>query len=127
MLRRAPRYNPTALRIWRTLKRMGIVSPQGILLSFLFWSLFICFTYFTYVEVSKIFANLDARKLNTSRLHPNLNVMIKREVQDSTATVLGPTQILGSKWDAFNGIFKKYWNNRSYVGDFVNFLKEKTL
>ena len=76
-----------------------------------------------YMEVSKILSNLEARKVNTSRLYPS--VLIKRE--DSTATVLGPTRILSSKWDAFNGIFKTYWNNRSYVGDFVNFLKDKTL
>ena len=124
MPRRAPRYNPTALRIWRMLKRMGIVSPQGIALSFLFWSLFVSFTYFTYVEVSKILANVEARKLNTSRLNPSL--MMQNEGLESTAASKEPPQVWGSKWDAF-GFFRTYWSKNSYVEDFMNYLKDKTV
>ena len=123
MPRRAARYNPTALRIWRTLKRMGIVSPQGIFLSFLFWSLFISFTYFTYIEVSKILANIEARKLNSSKLHPS--VLLQNEALQTKAAGETPAQMSGSKWDAF-GFFKTYWNKNSYVGDFVSYLKDKT-
>lgn len=119
MPRRAPRYSPTALRVWRTLKRLGIVSPQGIFLSFVFWSLFISFTYYTYVEVSKILAKLEVRKLNASTLHSS-------PITESyvLTSIAGPSQTL--KWDDV-GFFKTYWNNNSYVGNFLNYLKDKTL
>lgn len=119
MPRRAPRYSPTALRVWRTLKRLGIVSPQGIFLSFVFWSLFISFTYYTYVEVSKILAKLEVRKLNVSRLHSSPIT----ESYYVLTSIAGPSQT--PKWDAV-GFFKTYWNNNSYVGDFLKYLKDKT-
>lgn len=124
MPRRAPRYNPSALRIWRTLKRMGIVSPQGIFLSCLFWSLFISCTYFTYIEVSKILANIEARKLNSSRQH--LNLVVQNGALELTVASKEKPQSVGHKWDAF-GIFKTYWNNNSYAGHFVKYFKDKTL
>lgn len=96
MPRRAPRYNPTALRIWRMLKRMGITSPRGIFLSLLFWCLFICFTYFSYTELSKLLAKIEARKFDISKLDPRL--------------IIDNDTLLASKvrqWDAL-GLFKTY-------------------
>ena len=68
MPRRVPSYNPMALRIWRKLKRMGITSPQGIFLSLVFWSLFICLTYFIYTESTRFLAKIEAKKFDLSKL-----------------------------------------------------------
>lgn len=116
MPRRAPRYNPTALRIWRMLKRMGITSPQGIFLSLVFWSLFICLTYFTYTELNKFLAKIEARKLGASKLDPSF--IINNETLAASVNRV-------RQWDAF-GIIKRYWNNNSNVENLVNYVKGKT-
>lgn len=98
-----------AVRIWRMLKRIGIISPKGIFLSFIFWSLFLTFTYwayFTYGELSRFLVKLEASKPNVSKLYPSL---IKNN----------ETLLTSGKVDAF-GLFKQYWKNNSDVGNILN-------
>lgn len=95
---------------------MGVTSPQGIFLSLVFWSLFICFTYFTYTEANKFLAKIEASKLELSKLHPNLII-------NNDTLSAGMDRV--RQWDAF-GIFKRYWSNNSNVEGFVNYVKGKT-
>lgn len=117
MPRRVPSYNPMALRIWRKLKRMGITSLQGIFLSLVFWSLFICLTYFIYTESTRFLAKIEAKKFDLSKL-----------------SKLGPGSMVDNgtllarnfrRFDAL-GLFKTYWNNNSAVEDLLNYVKRRT-
>lgn len=112
-----PSYNPMAFRIWRKLKRMGITSPQGIFLSLVFWSLFICLTYFIYTESTRFLAKIEAKKFDLSKL-----------------SKLGPGSMVDNgtllarnfrRFDAL-GLFKTYWNNNSAVEDLLNYVKRRT-
>ena len=114
MPRRVPSYNPTVLRIWRMLKRMGITSPLGIFLSLVFWSLFICFSYFSCTELSKLFAKIEARKFQLSQLGS------RSRVDNETLLESNFRQL-----DAF-GLFKTYWSNKSNVEVLMNYVKGRT-
>ena len=116
MPRRVPSYNPMALRIWRMLKKMGITSPRGIFLSVVFWSLFICLTYFIYTESTRFLAKIEAKKFamyKLSKLDP-------RSMADN-GTLLARNF---RRFDAL-GLFKTYWNNNSNVEGLLNYVKSR--
>lgn len=112
MPRGTPSYNPMALRIWRMLKRLGITSPRGIFLCLVFWSLFICLTYFIYTESSRFLDKIEVnyKKFDISKL-----------------SKLGPLRSTkdNETFDAV-GLFKTYWNNNSTVEDLWNYIKSRT-
>lgn len=94
---------------------MGITSPQGIFLSIVFWSLFVSFSYFTYMELSKILARLEATKINMEK---SLMVQINE-------TVLVNVRTAKHRQEEAFGLFKKYWNNSSSVEHLVKYVRGK--
>ena len=109
MPRHATSYNPRALRIWRMLKRMGITSPRGMFLSLVFWSLFICLTYFVYTESSRFLAKIEAKKFDISKLSKLGHLRSRKD---------------NETFDAL-GLFKTYWNS-STVEDLLHYVKSRT-
>ena len=116
MPHRVPSYNPMALRIWRMLKRMGVTSPRGIFLSLVFWSLFICLTYFIYTESTRFLAKIEAKKFDMYKL----SKLDPRSMADN-GTLLARNF---RRFDAL-GLFKTYWNSTSNVEGLLNYVKSR--
>lgn len=86
---------------------MGIISPKGFILSIIFWSLFLTFSYYAYLEVNNNLAKLRVHKVTLAK---SLMVQINET-------------LFNGRQEVALRLFKKYAKWNSSLEDLVKFVK----
>ena len=86
---------------------MGIISPKGFILAIIFWSLFLTFSYYAYLEVNNNLAKLQVHKVTLAK-----SLMVQ----------INETLFNGRQEEALR-LIKKYAKWNSSLEDLVKFVK----
>lgn len=86
---------------------MGIISPKGFILSIIFWSLFLTFSYYVYLQVNNILVKLEMHKETLAK-----SLMVR--INETTSN---------GRQEEVLRLFKKYAKWNSSLEDLMKYVK----